>query len=158
MGTHETQRKPKEVATEAADYMALVRQLLLGPHRDRRFVLNMDQTPTWLSMSKKRMLEVVGWKTVHIRTSTNDMKRATVAVTIAADGTVLLLMVIFKGQRTGRIATMEFSTYPTTHHCCCQKKAWMDKQVMLNCVDEVLAPYIATAPEDVIPVLILDSY
>ena len=112
MGTHKTQRKLEEVATEAADYMALVRQLLVGPHRDRRFILNMDQTPCWFSMSKKRTLEVVGRKTVHIRTSTNDTKRATVAVTIAADSTVVPLMVVFKGQRTGRIATTEFSTYP----------------------------------------------
>ena len=40
MGTHETQRKPEEVAAEAAEYMALVRQLLVGPHCDRRFVLS----------------------------------------------------------------------------------------------------------------------
>ena len=158
LDTHETQRKPEEVATEAAEYMALVRQLLVGPHRDRRFVLNMDQTPCWFSMSKKRTLEVVGRKTVHIRRSTNDTKRAMVAVTITAACTVLPLMVVFKGQRTGRIATTEFSTYPTTHHYRCQQKAWMDEQVMLDWVDEVLSPYIATAPEHVIPVLVLDSY
>ena len=158
MGTHETQRRPEEVATEAAEYMALVRQLLVGPHRDRRFILNMDQTPAWFSMSRKRTLEVIGVKTVHIRTSTNDTKRVTVAVTIASDGTVLPLMLVFKGERTGRIATTEFSTYPTTHHYRCQKKAWMDEQVMLDWVDDVLKPYIATAPEHVIPVLILDSY
>ncbi len=35
-------------------------------------------------MNAKRTLEVIGVKTVHIRTSTNDTKRATVAVTITA--------------------------------------------------------------------------
>ena len=122
MGTHQTQRKPEEVATEVAEYMALVRQFLVGLHHDKRFVLNMDQMPTWFSMSKKRTLEVVGVKTVHIRTSTNNTKRAMLAVTIAADGMVLPLMVVFKGQRRGRIATTEFSTYPTTHHYRCQKR------------------------------------
>ena len=34
----------------------------------------------------------------------------------------------------------------------------MDEHVMLDWVDEVLAPYVTTTPEDVIPVLILDSY
>jgi hypothetical protein len=34
----------------------------------------------------------------------------------------------------------------------------MDEQVMLAWVEEVLAPYVATAPEDIIPLLILDSY
>ncbi|KAL3786127.1 hypothetical protein ACHAW5_001215 [Stephanodiscus triporus] len=34
---------------------------------------------------------------------------------------------------------------------------WMDKQVMFDWVDNVLAPYVATAPEDVIPVLPADK-
>ena len=131
MGMHETQRKPDEVATEATEYMHLVRQLLVGPHRDKRFVLNMDQTPVYFSMSRKRTLEVVGVNTVHIRTSTNDTKRATVAATIAADRTVLPSMVVFKGQPNGQIVRTEFATYPTTHHYRCQKNAWMDERVMI---------------------------
>ena len=103
--------------------MNLVHALLLGPHRDRRFILNMDQTPVYFCMTRKRTLEVVGVKTVHIRTSTNDTKRATVAVTIAADGTVLPSVVVFKGKRNGRIAKTEFGTYPTTHHYHCQDSA-----------------------------------
>jgi hypothetical protein len=41
---------------------------------------------------------------------------------------------------------------------CCQEAAWMDEQVMLIWVEEVLAPYVVRAPEDIIPLLILDSY
>ena len=158
MGTHQSQRKPEEVATEATDYMNLMRSLLVGPHRNWRYTLNMDQTPIYFCMTRKRTLEVVGVKIVHIRTSTNDTKRATVAVTIAADGTVLPSVIVFKGKRNGRIATREFSTYPTTHHYHCQDSAWMDETVMLAWVDEVLKPYVANAPEHIIPILILDSY
>ena len=104
MGTHVAQRDPEEVRGEAADYMNSVRPLMEGPHRDRRFVLNMDQTPVYFSMCPK--------KTVHIRSSTSDTKRATVAVTIAADGTVLPAVVIFKGKPNGRIKKTEFATYP----------------------------------------------
>jgi transposase len=157
-GTHVTQRKPEEVAEEALDYMRLIRAFLFGPHRDRRFILNMDQTPVYFCMTRKRTLDVVGVKTVHIRTSTSDTKRATVAVTIAADGTVLPSTIVFKGKPDGRIARTEFSTYPTTHHYCCQDSAWMDERVMLAWVDEVLKPYVADAPEHIIPILILDSY
>jgi hypothetical protein len=39
-----------------------------------------------------------------------------------------------------------------------QNNAWMDERVMKKWVDEVLQPYVATAPDDVIPVLLLDSY
>ena len=34
----------------------------------------------------------------------------------------------------------------------------MDEAVMVAWVDDVLAPYVATAPDHVIPILILDSY
>ena len=34
----------------------------------------------------------------------------------------------------------------------------MDEAVMVAWVDEVLAPYVAKAPENVVPLLILDSY
>jgi hypothetical protein len=116
MGTHQTQRKPKEVAAEALDYMNLICALLLGPHRERRFILNMDQTPVYFCMTRKKTLEVVGVKTVHIRTSTSNTKRATVAVTIATDGTVHPSTIVFKGKPDGWIARKEFSTYPTTHY------------------------------------------
>ena len=79
-----------------ADQLRVDHSTLEGPHRDRRYILNMDQTPVYFLMSKKRTLEIVGAKTVYIRTSTNDTKRATVAVTIAADGTLLPSTVVFK--------------------------------------------------------------
>ncbi len=54
---------------------------------------------------------MIGVKTIHIRTSTNDTKRATVAMTIAADGTVLPSTIVFKGKANGWIAQNEFATY-----------------------------------------------
>jgi hypothetical protein len=158
MGTHETQRRPDDVAQEASEYMDLVRQFLEGPHRNRRFILNMDQTPVFFSMTAKRTLEVIGTRTVHIRVSPNDTKRATVAVTIASDGTVLPSMIVFKGKADGRIARSEFATYPPGHHYRCQDNAWMDERVMIAWVDDVLKPYVKNAPDHVIPLLILDSY
>jgi hypothetical protein len=158
MGMHETQRKPKEVAAEALDYMNLIRALLLGPHCDRHFILNMDQMPVYFCMTRKKTLQVVVVKTVHICTSTSGTKRATVAVTIATDGTVLPSTIVFKGKPDGRIAWTEFSTYPTTHYYHCQDSAWMDERVMLMWVDKVLKPYFANALEHVIPIRIPDSY
>ncbi len=158
MGMHTLQRPPAEVETEALDYMRCMRLIVLGSNRDRHFILNMDQTPVYFSMNAKRMLEVIGKKMIHIRTSTNDTKRVTVAVTIPADGALLPLMLVFKGQSNGRIATREFAMYTATHFYSCQPNAWMDEVVMLAWVNEVLAPYIAAAPDGVVPVLVLDSY
>jgi hypothetical protein len=95
--TTATKNEKEEEATRAAsNYMRLIRPLLFGPHRDRRFILNMDQMLVYFLMSTKRMLELVGKKTIHICTSTNDTRWATVAVTIVGDGTLLSSTIIFK--------------------------------------------------------------
>jgi hypothetical protein len=70
MGTNVHQHKPEEIEAEASNYMHLICPLLFGPHRDRHFILNMDQTPVYFSMSKKRMLELVGKKTIHMTYAT----------------------------------------------------------------------------------------
>ncbi len=69
----------------------------------------MDQTPIYFLMNAKRTLELIGKKTSQFRTSTNDTKRATVAVTISGDGTVLPSVVVFKGKANGCIAKKEFT-------------------------------------------------
>ncbi len=40
----------------------------------------------------------------------------------------------------------------------CQGNAWMDEGVMMMWVLKVLQPYIATAPEGIVPILFLNSY
>jgi hypothetical protein len=109
-------------------------------------------------MCLKKMFEVVGKSNIHICTLMNDTMPAAVAVTITGDGTLPPLMIIFKGKHDGCIAQTEFATYPVAHHYCWQDAMWMDKQVMLTWVEEVLAPYVTTAPKDIILLLILDSY
>jgi hypothetical protein len=95
MSTHLLQCKLEEIEEEAKDYMRLTRPFLIGRHCDLRFIINMDQTPVYFVMNAEQTLEVIGEKTIHVRTSTNDNKRVIVAVTITANGTVLPLMVIF---------------------------------------------------------------
>jgi hypothetical protein len=157
MGTQLSQRKPDEVEAEAKDYMCLICPFIIGPHRDRHFIINMDQTLVHFAMSAKQTLELVGKQTVHVHMSMNDNKRVTVAVTITADCRVLPSMVIFKGKAHSRIAKTEFATYPAPRRFCCQENAWMDKVVVLAWVYNILRPYVKTAPDDVIPLLILDS-
>jgi hypothetical protein len=89
---------------------------------------------------------------------TNDTKHVTVVVTITVDGTVLPYTLVFKGKPDGRIAKKEFKTYPNTPFYKCQEAAWMDEEVMIVWVNKVLAPYVTTAPDHVVPILILDMY
>jgi hypothetical protein len=160
MGMHTSQRPLAEVESEASDFMQFTCLIVNGSNRNRCFIINMDETPVYFAMNAKRMLDKTGKKTIHIRTSTNDTKRVTVAVTITADGTVLSSTLVFKGKPNGRIMKTEFKcgAYPPTHFYKCQDAAWMDETVMIAWVNEVLAPYVATAPYHVIPILILDMY
>ena len=116
----------------------------------------MDQTGIYFTMNAKQTLEVIGKKTMHICTSTNDTNHATEVVTITADGTLLPSTFVFKGKPNSHIARTEFlsGNYPTTHFNKCQESAWMDEEVMIAWVNEVLAPYVVTAPDPIVSILI----
>jgi hypothetical protein len=120
---HTLQCPPVEVKSKALDFVRFMWQIVLSSSCDWRYILNMDQTPVYFSMNAKRTLELIGEKTVYICTSPDDTKQVTEVVTIAADGTVLPSMLIFKGQPGRRIEKTEFATYPATHHYRCQANA-----------------------------------
>jgi hypothetical protein len=104
------------------------------------------------------MLEILGKKTIVIRTSTNDTRRATVALTITAAGDQLVPMIVYKGTENSTIKKQEL---PNHEHTCIyetQENAWMDKRVILRWVEDVLALYVALASPGIIPVILLDSY
>lgn len=67
-------------------------------------------------------------------------------------------MIIFKGTPNGRIAKTEFSTFPDNAFYECQAKAWCDERVMLAWVEKVVKPWAESAPDHVVPLLILDSF
>ena len=89
LGTHESQKAPKESQTEALDFMGVICLKLQLQCQSKAFILNMDQTPIPCTFNSKTTLEVVGARTVHVRKSTNDTKRATAAITVAASGKML---------------------------------------------------------------------
>jgi hypothetical protein len=133
MGTHTPQCPPAKVGSKAFNFMRFMRRIVSGGNHERRFVINMDQMPVYFWINAKQTLEVVDKKTIHIRMSMSNTKRVTRAVTITAKGTLLPLMLVFKGKPNGCIATKEFPSgdYPTTHFYKCQDAAWMDEVVMI---------------------------
>ena len=66
--------------------------------------------------------------------------------------------VLFLGKPNGRIVQCEFPMYPKGMIYACQDNAWMDERVMLMWVEMVLKPYVDTAPQNMVPLLFLDSY
>lgn len=103
-------------------------------------------------------MEVVGHCTVHIRKSTNDTKRATFAMTVTASGKFLKPLLVFKGAANGQIVKNEFPGYTSNMIYACQDNAWMEEHVMLMWVSKILEPYMASTPEGIVPILLLNSY
>ncbi len=62
------------------------------------------------------------------------------------------------GTHRRHIAKRELATLPQELHYACQPKAWFDEDIMLKGVQTILAPYVAAAPPNVIPILLLDLF
>ena len=67
-------------------------------------------------------------------------------------------MLIFKGAPNGCIGNHKFVTFPDCGHYACQKKAWMDEDMMNRWIDLILVPRKSSKVPDVIPILIFDTY
>jgi hypothetical protein len=160
LGTNESQRLPAQVAAEALDYIQNVARPKVSQEGGRYedFILNMDQTPIPFTYNARKTLEIVGRRTVHIRKSTGDTKRATFAMTVTASGKILKPLLIFKGARNGRIVQRDFPNFENDMIYLCQQNAWMDEKAMIAWVEQVLRPHIETAPAGILPILFLDSY
>ena len=97
MGTHLSQRQPSEMEEIATDFVCVTQEKLHMNCRDEAYIINMDQTPVPFSYDPKKTIEVVGRRTIHIRKSTCDTKRATCALTVTASGKMITPLFVFKG-------------------------------------------------------------
>jgi len=72
--TNEATRSPVEVYEEATAFMARSRPSLRGPHRDKQWIWNMDQTPVYFSYHRNKTLAKRRIKSIHVRKSTSDTR------------------------------------------------------------------------------------
>jgi len=120
----------------------------------------MDQTPLHFSYHSSRTIKKRGKKTVNVRKSSSQTKRATAALTVTVAGDFLTPIIIFKGKPGGQITRRKLPNLDPASIYACQDAAWMDERCMLIWVDEVFSVYLVAnpPPEGVQPVLLLDSY
>ena len=127
VSTHVAQKDHHERLQESLHFISMMNHKVAGMDPDD--VLNMDQTPIPFSYHAHCTLKK-GTKTIHVRSSTTDTKRAMLAAAVTGSGKLLTPMLIFKGEIDGRIVASEFRTYPTDGIYACQPKAWMDETMM----------------------------
>jgi hypothetical protein len=136
------------------------RPLLVGLHRNKWYIFNMEQTPLWFSYHCSKTLQKRGAKTVNMHKSTNDTRQATAALTCTAAGDFLRPIINFKGTANERIVTTELPSFDLMSDYLCQKNAWMDERCMLVWAKECLVSILLLCPPPlgIVPVILFDSY
>ena len=102
MATHTAQKDFHQTEEELKHFVQFIKTKIAD--KDPCDIINMDQTPIPFSFHSNKTLETKGARTVHVRTSTTDTKRVTLAVCLEASGRMLPPLLIFKGAKKGRIA------------------------------------------------------
>jgi hypothetical protein len=80
MHTNEATRVPDIVTGEALAFLLATRPSLVGPHCDKWYIFNMDQTPLWFLYHHSKTLQKSA-KTINVRKLMNDTQQATAALT-----------------------------------------------------------------------------
>ena len=158
IATHTSQKPPEAACEDARSYLKLVVPMCVGHTRDPKFTINMDQTNQFYGSSPKSTINVRGQRTVNMRKGAEESKRCTVAITVTASGQMLQPFIVYKGVKGGTIDRRELPQHPSGAVYTVQNKAWFNEDVMLHWVEHILAPYVATAPVTIIPILFLDSF
>lgn len=110
------------------------------PNLPLKYFINMDQTAVYFESKAKTTVDKRGKKVIHARDSASNDKRATVCVTVAADGTKLPLFYVFKGVPG---ATIDKALDKKGYCACVQPKAWFDTEnVAQKYFDAILKPYL----------------
>lgn len=159
--THTAQVHPQETVDQALQWLQIMRPIVSAPGVDQALVINMDQTPVYMSMHPPVSLNLQGQKTVHGRRTADKGSRFTACLAVSANGDKLKPFLIFKGKVGGRIETREFPQNPhgDVVHLCVQESAWQDERNMLQWIDAVFVPYVQQRAQGIVPVLlVLDHF
>lgn len=124
------QRLPDEWETKLKDFKEFVKkevdELRLNPDD----IVNMDEVPMSFDIPACRTVEEVGKKTVGVTTTGHERTCFTVVLACTASGKKLKPMVIFKR------VTMPREKLPKGIEVVCNKKGWMNEEVMKDWVDK----------------------
>ena len=78
-------------------------------------------------------------------------------MTVKASSNFLKPILVLKVIPGRKIEQYEFPTFPTQISHKCQNNMWMDEDIIGEWIEEVLKPYVANVPGDIVPMLVLDT-
>ena len=139
--THQSQADPKKKVDTTMALLEATRQLIQQQNRQKRFIINMDQTPYDPHDLPKRTYTKKRAKSVTGKDMNTSVGRVTVCLAVCADGHKLPPMVVFKGQ-PDKYKWRETRQYPKDALYQVQKNAWCDATCMLYWVENILKPFV----------------
>lgn len=154
--TRVAQHLPADAEATKARYSNRIMKSLAIRAVEKSMFVNMDQTPLWFDAIPTTTIEETGARTVFIRSGASSNQRATLAISVAFDGTKLPLFIVFKGKSDGYIARrLQRTRLPEGIIAVVQENAWMDSRVLDVWFEKVYRPYAESVGN---AVLLLDKY
>ncbi|KAF0717935.1 Aste57867_1997 [Aphanomyces stellatus] len=106
-------------------------------HQPLRDIVNVDETAVYYDMPPRRIWCQVGEDSMADKCEKHS-DRLSAVMDVCADGTKLPILFILRGALGGQIESDEFPTYPPGHVYPVQETAWMDENVWLFDLKELL--------------------
>ena len=159
-GTHQAQQTRSNTRAED-DFVKAVNSYIRMMKLSAASIVNIDETNVDFDQPATRTLNRRGERTIRIASS-GSASGCTVLLGVALDGSKLPPFVVFKASRNGRVIR-EVTTraqehgFPSDCVYIVQKKAWIDKELMLEWIQRVWVPWITSKGLE-FSYLIMDSF
>jgi hypothetical protein len=96
--TREAQTAPIVAFGAAQEFVLSMRPFLAAENRHQDWIMNMDQTALFFSMTPRTTIHQKGARTISVRSSSSSSVRITVAIPITASGYILKPFITLKGK------------------------------------------------------------
>ena len=97
--TSVAQKDPDLLISKIVSYILRVRRLRMKYSYQPSDIIAFDETPVWADMVSDTTVDVVGKKTVSMKTTGHEKCRVTAGLAAKSDGTKLKPIIVFKGAK-----------------------------------------------------------
>ena len=145
-----SQKLPADLEVRLAAFYQHLCELRIEHELDEDcLLLNMDEVPMVFDTVPSRMVHTRGENDVRVNITSGEKKPFTAVLTVMAAGQYLPTMCVFKGKREPKDVAL-----PKGWVLQMKDLAWVNEEVMLRCVREILRPYTQRRPA----LLVMDSF
>ena len=137
--TSVAQKDPDLLIAKIVSYILRVRRLRIKYSYQPSDIIAFDETPVWVDMVSNTTVDVVGKKTVSMKTTGHEKCRVTTGLAAKGDGTKLKPFIVFKGGK--RDVEKSKKEYGNKCIIASSTNGWMDTDLTLSWANTVLEQF-----------------